>query len=138
MDRATRRRSFKREDACMIRAGGREYCVDPADGVLSALGKSWALPLIGVLGNRAASRFNELQDAVRGIGSKVLAERLRELQGLGLIERAIFAEVPARVEYKLTESGAQLRQSLVPLLAWAAVRKLPVRASRQRSPMPRS
>ncbi|EQD47317.1 HxlR family transcriptional regulator [mine drainage metagenome] len=38
---------------------------------------------------------------------------------MGLISRNLFAEVPVRVEYHLTESGLQLRQALIPLLAWA-------------------
>ena len=126
MDRDTRRHSYPRELACMIHAGGRAYCVDPAGGVLGLLGKGWALPLLGVLGNRPDSRFNELQDAVRGIGGKVLTARLRELCELGLVTRKVYAEVPTRVEYRLTESGAQLREALIPLLAWATVHPAPL------------
>ncbi len=137
MDRDTRRHSFPREMACMIHAGGREYCVDPAGGVLGLLGKGWALPLMGVLGNRSASRFNELQDAVRGIGGKVLTARLRELSELGLVTRKVYAEVPARVEYRLTEAGAQLREALIPLLAWATVHPAPPRRRRGSEPDPK-
>jgi DNA-binding HxlR family transcriptional regulator len=118
----------------MIHAGGREYCVDPAGGVLGLLGKSWALPLMGVLGNRSVSRFNELQDAVRGIGGKVLTARLRELSKLGLVTRKVYADVPTRVEYRLTEAGAQLREALVPLLAWATVHPPPPRHRRGDEP----
>ncbi len=135
MDREARRRSFSREMACMIRAGGREYCVDPAGGVLGLLGKGWALPLMGVLGNRSASRFNEIQDAVRGIGGKVLASRLRDLAEMGLVTRTVYAEVPARVEYRLTEAGIELREALIPLLAWATIH--PVAPRPRRGPAPR-
>jgi DNA-binding HxlR family transcriptional regulator len=107
------------ELACMIHVGGQEYCIDPAGGVIGVLGKSWTLSLIGVLGNRGATRFNELQDSVHGIGSKILAQRLKELGELKLVSRTVFAEVPARVEYRLTETGVQLRQALIPLLSWA-------------------
>lgn len=103
----------------MIHAGGQDYCIDPAGGVMGVLGRSWTLSLIGVLGNRGTLRFNELQDSVRGIGSKALAQRLKELAELGLISRNLFAEVPVRVEYHLTESGVELRQALIPLLSWA-------------------
>ncbi len=137
MNRDTRRHSFPRELACMIHAGGREYCVDPAGGVLGLLGKVWALPLLGVLGNRSASRFNELQDAVRGIGGKVLTARLRELSELGLVTRKVYAEVPTRVEYQLTEAGAQLREALIPLLAWATAHPATPRHRRGFEPDPK-
>ncbi|EQD67768.1 HxlR family transcriptional regulator [mine drainage metagenome] len=120
----------------MIRAGGQEYCIDPAGGVMGVLGRSWTLSLIGVLGNRGAIRFNELQDAVRGIGSKVLAQRLKELAELGLVSRTIFAEVPARVEYRLTVSGVQLRQALIPLLSWATARPSAVGTATRHRPSP--
>ena len=94
---------------------------------MGILGKGWALPLMGVLGNRSASRFNELQDAVRGIGGKVLTARLRELSEFGLVTRKVYAEVPTRVEYRLTEAGAQLREALIPLLAWATLHPAPPR-----------
>ena len=134
MDRDTHRRSFPRDMACMIHAGGQEYCVDPAGGVLGLLGKGWALPLMGVLGNRPASRFNELRDAVRGIGGKVLTARLREFSELGLVTRKVYAEVPTRVEYRLTEAGAHLREALIPLLAWATVHHAPPRHRRGSEP----
>jgi DNA-binding HxlR family transcriptional regulator len=116
-----RQKEFAREVACMIRVDDKEYCIDPAHGVVDVLGKKWTLALIGVLGNRQNSRFSELRDAVHGMGSKALAERLKELQNLGLIAREAFAEVPVRTEYRLTESGTSLRRALVPLLGWAAV-----------------
>ena len=86
---------------------------------MALLGKKWTLPLVGVLGNRPSSRFNELRDSIAGMGSKALAERLKELQALGLVDRKLYAEVPARVEYKLTDRGLALRRGLVPLLSWA-------------------
>jgi DNA-binding HxlR family transcriptional regulator len=105
----------------MIQVDGREYCIDPAGGVIDLLGKKWTLSLIGVLGNRRSSRFSELRDAIVGIGSKTLAERLKDLQALGLVTREAFAEIPLRTEYRLTAAGSSLRWALVPLLGWAAV-----------------
>lgn len=110
----------------MIRVDGGTYCIDPVGGVADALGRKWTLPLIGVLGNRPRSRFAELQEALDGVGSKALADRLRQLAQLGLVDREVFAEVPARVEYRLTPRGESLRKALVPLLSWAA-RDLPER-----------
>ena len=112
----------------MIHVDGTSYCIDPAGGIAEALGKKWTLPLIGVLGNRPKNRFHELLDALEGIGSKALSDRLRDLQGLGLLSREVFAEVPARVEYRLTAKGVLLRKALVPLLEWAAEQEPAVRA----------
>jgi DNA-binding HxlR family transcriptional regulator len=104
----------------MIEVDGASYCIDPVGGVADALGKKWTLPLIGVLGNRPVNRFGEIADALEGVGAKALSDRLRDLQSLGLVSREVFAEVPTRVEYRLTHKGVSLRRALVPLLDWAA------------------
>ncbi len=134
MPRKGRDTVFTREIACMIRVDDREYCIDPVGGVVSVLGKKWTLPLIGVLGNRRTSRFSELRDAVKGMGSKALAERLKELQHLGLVTRELFAEVPTRTEYRLTTSGTSLRRALVPILGWAAREAESAHPSNPRTP----
>ena len=103
----------------MINVDGVPYCIDPVGGVADALGKKWTLPLIGVLGNREVNRFGDLRRSLEGVGAKALAGRLRELHALGLVARHAFAEVPPRVEYRLTAKGAALRRALVPLLEWA-------------------
>ena len=109
-----------REASCMIEVDGRQYCIDPMGPVASALGRKWTLPLIGLLGNRPAHRFRDLQEGLTGIGSKALADRLRELRALELVTREVYAEVPARVEYRLSPKGHDLRRALVPLLDWAS------------------
>jgi DNA-binding HxlR family transcriptional regulator len=113
----------------MIRVDGLSYCIDPAGGIADALGKKWTLPLIGILGNRPKNRFRELLSGLEGVGAKALSDRLRELQGLGLVSREVFAEVPTRVEYRLTSKGLSLRRALVPLLEWAAREEDPTRAA---------
>ncbi len=105
----------------MIEVDGRGYCLDPVGGLADCLGKKWTLPLIGVLGNRPVNRFGEIVAALEGVGAKALSDRLRELMRLGLVERQAYAEVPARVEYRLTPRGRTLRRALVPLLEWAAL-----------------
>lgn len=103
----------------MIRVDGQSYCIDPAGGIAEALGKKWTLPLIGLLGNRPTSRFRDLMDGLEGVGAKALTDRLRDLQGLGLVDRSVLPESPTRVEYRLTDRGETLRRAIVPLLAWA-------------------
>jgi DNA-binding HxlR family transcriptional regulator len=104
----------------MIVVDGERYCIDPAGGIASALGKKWTFPLIGILGNRPINRFRDLLEGLEGVGGKALADRLKELQSLGLVSREVFPEVPTRVEYRLTVKGVALRKALVPLLEWAA------------------
>jgi DNA-binding HxlR family transcriptional regulator len=104
----------------MIAVDGAEYCIDPAGGITAALGRKWTLPLIGILGNRSANRFAQLERDLEGIGAKALADRLRDLGRLGLVERRVVDEAPARADYRLTPKGEELRRALVPLLEWAA------------------
>jgi DNA-binding HxlR family transcriptional regulator len=56
-----------------------------------------------------ALRFNEFADAVAGISPRMLSERLRELEGAGLIERTVIPSSPPAVEYRLTSRGRRLR-----------------------------
>ncbi|EQD33645.1 HxlR family transcriptional regulator, partial [mine drainage metagenome] len=109
-----------REAFCMVEIEGTTHCIDPAGSIFDLLGKRWTLPLIGVLGNSPVVRFSELRDRVSGIGNKALADRLKQMERLRLVERQAFPQVPVRVEYRLTPEGEQLRRALGPLLAWAA------------------
>ncbi|MGH3633779.1 winged helix-turn-helix transcriptional regulator [Mycobacterium sp.] len=52
-----------------------------------------------------AQRFAELRRKTRGISERILSRQLRELESDGIVHREVFAEVPPRVEYSLTESG---------------------------------
>jgi len=64
-------------------------------------------------------RFNELLRSIDGISRRMLAATLRRLEQDGLIVRRVYADVPARVEYDLTRSGAALFTALTPLSGWA-------------------
>lgn len=107
---------------CVIRKDGREYCIYPLDDVMDALGKKWALLIVGIIGNKDRTRFHELEAALPGISPRTLTDRLRELERLRLVERRAYAEVPLRVEYGLTADGRALRDALVPMLEWASSR----------------
>ncbi|MCU0529324.1 MAG: helix-turn-helix transcriptional regulator [Cyanobium sp. Prado107] len=63
-------------------------------------------------------RFSELQRALGGISQKVLTSQLRELETDGVLRRRIHAEVPPRVDYRLTELGRELLPVLEELHAW--------------------
>ncbi len=71
------------------------------------LERRWQLSII-YAALTGALRFNEFADAVAGISPRMLSERLRELEGAGLIERTVIPSSPPSVEYRLTERGRRL------------------------------
>lgn len=75
------------------------------------LGSKWTILIVRELAD-GRKRFSQLQIALPGISPRTLAERLRWLEGEGVISRASFAEVPPRVEYSLTAKGQGLRPVL--------------------------
>lgn len=112
-------RALALDRACVILEGGEEYCIYPLDDVMAVLGKKWALFIIAVLGNESRTRFNDLLRRLKGISPRTLTDRLKELEGLRLVDRKVFAEVPLRVEYSLTEDGKRMRRALIPFLKWS-------------------
>ena len=63
-------------------------------------------------------RYKEFKQALKGISSKTLATRLKELEKSGILERLSYNEIPPRVEYKLTSKGQELVKSVIDLLQW--------------------
>jgi DNA-binding HxlR family transcriptional regulator len=74
---------------------------------LDVLGKRWTGIILFALGEGSA-RFGELATRIQVIGDRMLSERLKELESEGLVDRRVFAEVPVRVEYRLTLKGEAL------------------------------
>lgn len=103
-------------------------CFCPLEDFMKTISKKWALLIINAIGIYGRLRFNRLMEELHGISPRTLSDRLKELQAESLIERECFAEIPPRVEYSLTEDGAELRESVMPLLRWAEKR---IRASNQ-------
>ena len=69
-------------------------------------------------------RFGELNRAICNVTQRTLTQQLRELETDGLITRTVFAEVPPRVEYELTDRGETLRPILLALAKWGTVNVL--------------
>jgi DNA-binding HxlR family transcriptional regulator len=67
-----------------------------------------------------ALRFSEFADAVAGISPRMLSERLRELEGAGLIERTVIPSSPPAVEYRLTTRGCRLRPVIEAMREYAS------------------
>lgn len=90
----------------------------PSRTSLARIANKWTAMIVIVLG-RGRTRFRDLRAAVEGISGKVLTETLRDLERDGLIARHVFAEVPPRVEYELSELGRTLHGPLSALGEWA-------------------
>lgn len=65
-----------------------------------------------------STRFSEILARVEGLSDRMLAQRLRELDADGLVEREVIPTVPVQIRYALTERGADLMRALQPLAEW--------------------
>jgi DNA-binding HxlR family transcriptional regulator len=90
----------------------------PSRQVLKRIGDKWTVLIMGIL-ERGTIRFGTLRREIEGISQKMLTQTLRNLERDGLIKREVFAEVPVRVEYSLTELGKSLLPVLKPLIKWS-------------------
>src|SRR5258708_20713320 len=82
------------------------------------LERRWQLSII-YAALTGALRFNEFAEAVAGISPRMLSERLRDLEGAGLLERTVLPTSPPTVEYRLTGRGRQLPPVVEPMRASA-------------------
>ena len=76
----------------------------PIETTFRIIGKRWSVLIIREI-LRGSTQFNRFMENIDGISPKVLTERLRELEQLGIIRRRIVSEYPLRVEYSLTDIG---------------------------------
>ena len=86
----------------------------PVEITLQLIGDKWKVLIIRDL-LTGTKRFNELMRSVTGITQKVLTSHL---EAAGLVSRKVYAEVPPRVEYTLTETGYSLKPILDSMVAW--------------------
>lgn len=96
---------------------GNEWC--PITATAELIGKKWHPVIIHRLLETGPIGFNDLQEEVDGISSKVLSESLDDLQKNNLVERNIVSEKPVRVKYTLTESGRRLKPVIEEMKDWA-------------------
>lgn len=90
----------------------------PGRLVLDRIGDRWTVLIVGVL-EHGTKRFSEVRTAVGGITPKVLTQTLRAMERDGLLTRTVYAEVPPRVEYALTELGMSLTEPIQAIRVWA-------------------
>ncbi|HAB40624.1 MAG TPA: transcriptional regulator [Porphyromonadaceae bacterium] len=94
-----------------------EIC--PIRNVIARFGSKWALLTLLIIGEQGVVRFNELGRLIPDVSSRVLSSTLRTLEADGLVERKVYAVVPPKVEYRLTEVGESLLPLISQLTEWA-------------------
>jgi DNA-binding HxlR family transcriptional regulator len=104
----------------------------PSRVVLDRIAEKWTGLIVLALAD-GTLRFTELRTRIGGVAPKVLTQTLRALERDGLLTRKIYAEVPPRVEYTLTDLGLSLQEPIAAVQAWAETHVASVMAARQRA-----
>lgn len=89
----------------------------PVETTLMLIGDKWKVLILRDL-MPGTKRFGELKKSIGTVSQKVLTAQLREMETQGLVSRKVYAEVPPRVEYTLTETGYSLKPVLDAMWAW--------------------
>ena len=92
----------------------------PIRNVLARVGDKWSLLVLYTLQHKGSLRFKQLQRLLPDISQKSLTQTLRILEEDGFVSRKVYAEVPPRVEYTLTETGYSLKPVVDAMWAWGA------------------
>lgn len=92
--------------------------VCPVEITLKLIGSKWKLLILRNLLNSEVQRFSELSRGINGISQKMLTQHLRQMESDGLIFRNVYAEVPPRVEYSLTDKGKSLKPIIDAMHDW--------------------
>lgn len=90
----------------------------PVETTLSLIRSKWQVLILRGLFLNGTMRFKELQRSIGKVSQKVLTDNLRAMEDYGLVRREVFAEVPPRVEYSLTEVGQTLKPVIDAMWAW--------------------
>lgn len=91
----------------------------PIRDILNRLGDKWSMLILVTLHANGTMRFSDIHKTITDISQRMLTVTLRSLEADGLIGRKIYAEVPPRVEYYLTETGKSLMPHIENLVDWA-------------------
>ena len=102
----------------------------PSRVVLDRIAGKWTGLIVLALGEETL-RFGELRERIGGVAPKVLTQTLRSMEDDGLVTRRIYAEVPPRVEYALTDLGRSLDEPLLAIQRWAEQHVSTVLANRE-------
>ena len=94
----------------------------PVETTLTLISDKWKVLVLRDL-MPGTKRFGELKKSVGNVSQKVLTAQLRTMEESGLVNRKVYAEVPPRVEYSLTELGKSLKPILDSMRAWGEAYK---------------
>ena len=89
----------------------------PVETTLTLIGDKWKVLILRDLMS-GTKRFGELKKSIGTVSQKVLTAQLRDMEANGLVHRDVYAEVPPRVEYSLTELGQSLKPILDAMWNW--------------------
>lgn len=89
----------------------------PVETTLTLIGDKWKVLILRDL-LPGTKRFGELKKSIGSVSQKVLTAQLRDMEESGLVNRKVYAEVPPRVEYSLTELGQSLKPILDAMWNW--------------------
>ncbi|WDQ17812.1 winged helix-turn-helix transcriptional regulator [Rhodopirellula sp. P2] len=104
----------------------------PVEATLELIGGKWKGIVLYYLMVDGRLRFSVLKRKVGCVTQRMLTKQLRELESSGLVNRIVYAEVPPRVEYELTEEGESLKPVLLALKKWGEAHALPLLEERER------
>ena len=99
-----------------------EYLACPIRHVMSRFGDKWSMLVLFMLhrSETGVLRFNEIRRLMTDCSQKMLSQTLKRLEQSHLVHREVFAEVPPRVEYSLTETGKSLMPAIMALVEWGS------------------
>ena len=103
----------------------------PVETTLLIIGDKWKVLILRDLMD-GTKRFGELKKSIGCVSQKVLTAQLRDMEAKGLLTRKVYAEVPPRVEYTLTETGYSLNPVLDAMRQWGEEYKLKLKCSPNR------
>ena len=90
----------------------------PMPDIAQLIGGKWKLIILQILIFQGMKRFNELRRQIDGITQTMLTNQLRALERDGLVERKVYAEVPPRVEYTVTDRALALKKMFLAMHDW--------------------
>lgn len=103
----------------------------PIRNILARFSDKWSLLILYTLSSNATMRYNALRHSIPDISQKMLTLSLRTLEEDGLVSRRIYAEVPPRVEYSVTDRARTLLPHVDALIAWAKANMTDILADRR-------
>jgi DNA-binding HxlR family transcriptional regulator len=107
-----------------------EESLEALQAAVGVLAAKWSVVVLARLAT-GTRRFNELLRQIDGVSRRMLSATLRQLERDGLVERHVYARVPARVGYELSPAGERLLAALAPLAGWGVEHREEVFAARE-------